>query len=98
MHMFEPFLQHMNAHRLTSTLLYWHSDWTLCKVADTHINIMFHSRWTGLVISLALGLSEISLLSSSTKQVKQFGIVSALHSGNLTWPWELSNFNMQITS
>jgi len=34
-HMFEPFLYHMNIHRLTSTLLYWHADWTLCKGADT---------------------------------------------------------------
>lgn len=80
--MFEPFLYHMNIHRLTSTLLYWHADWTLCKGADTPV--MFHSRWTGLVISLVLGPSEILLRSSSTKQVKQFGIVSAVHYGNLT--------------
>ena len=91
-HMFEPFLYHMNIHRLTSTLLYWHADWTLCKGADTPV--MFHSRWTGLVISLVLGPSEILLRSSSTKQVKQFGIVSAVHYGNLTWPWEISTFNM----
>ena len=34
-HMFEPFLYHINIYRLTSTLLYWHADWTLCKGADT---------------------------------------------------------------
>ena len=38
----------------------------------------------GLVISLVLGPSEILLRSSSTKQVKQFGIVSAVDYGNLT--------------